>query len=880
MPKLHPDAPDLAVSPDGEWAAELRDGVLRLYDLSAQGGGEGEGGRIEIAAEVERPPHPGRITFLRPDRLLHLWQAPPDGGEGTEGSDGSDGALIIAEMLTVPTLVPSGRSVRAPGCQRILGIGAGGAVVAPPGPGADIIAPRGNELLVHRTFIRNEVISAVSTPDQRFLLEQRSGFELWDPQTRRALARLVLATRQPPAQLGFIHGGRMLWTLTTLSPMHLELFRASDGRRLFEMEQPGRAREAESGTNRLIIAYEEREVLSFLDLDLAARELRKVQLPPADAAPLSFVVVPGSATPAILVRLDEAVAPLLRLPLASLPGREQRPSPARPQAPLPPPAPPERRESRREDRRPERRDERAGASPRPLARLLRNEPPAPQPPPSQPPPSPAPSPIRALRDARPESQFIRRPPTIDPPEELRGPPRRSVRPPAPPQPAPRQVTPVSLPDDDLDLLEGSSEQPLFTLSLPGAASEEEPRPEASAPAPISRAFDARHSPAAWLWELARWTQQSLLGEVGPPPEGGPLQQLGARLRLSLAAQRALALLLGVRALLGQRPEGLSAIEIAEYLGGLHDEPSVLGELLPGAPLRTLGLVRPVAANRGRLVIAGDVAELLLGAPCQGAVPGMRRETLPIGLHLWPRPCPKNPAHLCGQAFVRVDGLAAPEPLLALRRALRRALLHEVAVIVDGLPGLSFPSPHADATLLAARSLLQAPAMPVVLCAPPEAAAALGLLVRQIPESLAVGAADPTAPLLPSAPLPSGITWRSPLLPAPSASPDGGAGGRRGQIEPLASHDKAQASAPANAPGPDRRAGVLVEEGAEPGAASRAAYLAARDGAVLVLSAPWLVAHAGLVAQWLRQLPVLISSSPSTSTGEWPRALAPFVQKER
>lgn len=868
MPKLHPDAPDLAVSPDGEWAAELRDGVLRLYDLSAPGAGEGEGSRIEIAAEIERPPHPGRIAFLRPDRLLHLWQAPPEGPE--EGEVG-EGSLVIAEMLTVPTLAPSGRSVRAPGSQRILGVGAGGAVVAPQGPGADIIAPRGNELLVHRTFIRNEVLSAVSTPDQRFLLEQRSGFELWDPQTRRALARLVLGTRQPPAQLGFIHGGRMLWTLTTLQPMHLELFRASDGRRLFELEQPGRAREAESGTNRLIIAYEERELLSFLDLDLAARELRKVQLPSAGAAALSFAVVPGSATPAILLRLDEAVAPLLRLPLAPLPGREERPSPARPQAPLPQSAGTDRRESRRDDRRPEkreeRRDERSGSSPRPLARLLRNEPPAPQPPAPQA-PAPQPSPIRALRDARPESQLIRRPPTVEPPEELRGPPRRSVRAPAPP--APRPATPVSLPEDDLDLLEASGEQPLFTISLSGAAHEEEPRLDAGAPAPISRALDSRRSPAAWLWELARWTQQSLLGEVGPPPEGGPLQQLGARLRLSLPAQRALALLLGVRALLGRTPEGLSPVEVAEYLGGLHDEPSVLGELLPGAPLRTLGLVRPVAANRGRLVIARDVAELMLGAPCPGVVPGMRRETLPIGLHLWPRPCPRNPAHLCGQAFVRVDGLSAPEPLRALRLALRLALLHEVAVVVDGLPGLSFPSPHADATLLAARSLLQAPSVPVVLCAPPEAAAALGLLVRQIPESLAVGAADPTAPLLPSAPLPSGITWRPPTLPAPSASPEGGTAGRRGHLEPLGAQGPAQ--------GTDRRAGVLVEEGVEPGVASRAAYLAARDGAVLVLPTPWLVAHAGLVAQWLRQLPLLVSASPPTGTGEWPRALAPLVQK--
>jgi hypothetical protein len=846
MPRLHPEAPDLAVSPDGAWAAELGSGVLRLYGLSATA--DSVESRLDVAAEVERVPHPGRIVFLRPDRLLHLYVAPPEGPEGEAGG------AIVAEMLTVPTLMSSGRSVRATGAQRILGAGAGGAVVAPQGPGADIIAPRGNDLIVHRTFTRSEVLSAVPTPDQRFLLEQRTGFELWDPQTRRALARLVLGTRQPPAQLGFIQGGRMLWSLTTLQPMHLELFRASDGRRLFEMEQAGRAREAESGTNRLVVAYEEAGALSFLDLDLGARELRRIPLAAETGAALAFAVVPG-ITPAILVRLDEDEVPLLRLPLVPIaPGREERTAPARPQrADKPPgPVPVERSPS--------------GSSPRPLSRLLRSEPP-----PAPTPPAPAPpSPTRALRDARPESQLIRRTPPAGspPPEELRAPPRRTVRPPVELRPS----TPVALADDDLNPADGGAEPPLFSFGggaigsasgAGGVSIDDEAAPSGRSVEPAGRGLDPRSSPAAWLWELARWTQQSLAGEVSPPPEGGSLQQLGTRLRLSLPAQRALGLLLGVRSLLGREPDGLSPVEIAEYLGGLHDEPSVLAELLPGAPLRALGLIRRRSSREpGRLLIAADVAAMLLGAPCRDATTGLRRETLPIGLHLWPRPCPRNPAHLCGQAFVRVDGLRVREPLVALRSVLRRALLHDVAVVVDGLPGLSFSSPYPDGSLLELRLLLQAPTVPVVLCAPPEAASALGLLARQLPEALAGGSTEPGAPLLPSAPLPSGVTWRPPVNPVPPVSLEGG---RRGLLEPT--------------PAADRRAGVLVEEGADPAAIARAAYLAARDGAVLVLPTGWLVSHAALVAQWLRQLPVLITATPpiTGSPTEWPKPLAPFVR---
>ena len=213
--------------------------------------------------------------------------------------------------------------------------------------------------------------------------------------------------------------------------------------------------------------------------------------------------------------------------------------------------------------------------------------------------------------------------------------------------------------------------------------------------------------------------------------------------------------------------------------------------------------------------------------------------------------------------MRVDGLRVTEPLQALRAALRRALLHDVAVVVDGLPGLSFPSPHADTSLLELRLLLQAPTVPVVLCAPPEAATALGLLVRQLPDALAVGATDPGAPLLPSAPLPSGTTWRPPVNPVPPVSLEGG---KRGLLEPISAGE--------------RRVGVLVEEAAEPAAVARAAYMAARDGAALVLPTGWLVTHAALVAMWLRHLPVLITASPpiAGSPTDWPKALAAYVRQ--
>src|SRR6185369_16530855 len=114
--------------------------------------------------------------------LLHIFIEPVEAGEAP---------VIAAELLDLPDLAPVGPLSRVAGAQRIVGIGPAGAVVAPNGPGADILHLKHGELVLQRTFIRGEVLSAIAAPERRFLLEQRAGFDLWDPASRGALSRLV-----------------------------------------------------------------------------------------------------------------------------------------------------------------------------------------------------------------------------------------------------------------------------------------------------------------------------------------------------------------------------------------------------------------------------------------------------------------------------------------------------------------------------------------------------------------------------------------------------------------------------------------------------------------------------------------------------------------
>jgi hypothetical protein len=822
MPRLYADAPDLAVSPDGVWVAELAAGSLRLYDLGRgpRAGADGGGARLSPIAEVKRAGHPGRIVFLTAERLLHLWLVPPADAATEEG-------YVHAELLTVPTLSEVGRGLRVPGCTRILGIGPAGAVVAPSGPGAEIVAARGSELTLHRTFIRGEVISAIAAPDRRFLMEQRSGFELWDPQARKALGRLVLNTRQSPAYLGFALGGRVLWAATGTIPVHVEVFRASDGRRLFELDQPGRALQADAGPGRLLVAVEERETVALLDLDLGARALRRVALPAGSPAPRSLVVNPEASASEVLLRLDVEQAPLLRLPLprplARVAPVEERPAAARP-----------------------------GAA-RPAVRAAQAE-----------------SSTRALRQARPETRLIRRaaPTPVEVDEDELPPGRPAVS--SALSPPPEDLEPESdlLAETDglpLPLGEGA---PALALGLETSGERVPERPPPSRQAELlSRVFDPRKSPAAWQWELARWAQALLLGSgaalLPMPPEGGPLGPLAKRLRLSPAASRALALLYAAQSLLGCRPRGMRPIELSQCLGPLHEEPTVLAELLPPGPLRQLELL--VLRADGRLRLRQEVILFLQGAPCPELQPasaaGLGREPLPPGLHLLPGVYPARPPLVIGQPLLRVDGLREPQLLPALTRALRRAELYDAAVILDGVAGLSFPAFTSDGTLQQLRALLGSPRVPLLLCAMPEAPAALGLGSR--PLSAPASIAEQPAPLLPSAPLPLGTSWRAPALPALAAA----VAGTKGRLEPLLAGDP--------------RAAIVVGASATPDAYAAAAYLAARDGALLVLDAELTPVRAVVLGMLVRQLPVCIAAVPPAGPGTpWPAPLQPFVAPAR
>lgn len=843
MPRLYPDAPDLAVSPDGVWAAELAAGSLRLYDLGRELGrgprvaGDAAGTRLSPIAEVSRAGHPGRIVFLGADRLLHLWLVPPDDESADEGH-------VYAELLAVPTLSELGRGLRVPGCTRILGVGPAGAVVAPSGPGAEIVAARGSELTLHRTFIRGEVISAVVAPDQRFLMEQRSGFELWDPQARKALGRLVLNTRQSPAFLGFALGGRVLWAATGTLPVHVEVFRASDGRRLFELDQPGRALQADAGPGRLLVAVEERGTVALLDLDLGARALRRVALPAGSPPPRSLVVNPEANASEVLLRLDTDQAPLLRLPL---PRPLARLAPVAPAAAV---------------------GERAAAARATGGRTLTRG-------------AYAEASTRALRQARPETRLIRRPapaPIETDDDEL--PP---VRPPltsalssavSPPPADELEPEPDLL--GDIEASQLGDGVPGLALALEEAGERRHGDAEKRSPSRqsemLGRVFDPRKSPAAWQWELARWAQGLLLGSGAAlppmPPEGGPLAALAKRLRLSPVASKALGLLYAAQSLLGCRPHGMRPIELAQCLGPLHEEPAVLAELLPLGPLRTLELLalRP----DGRLKLRPEGVLHLLGAPCPELQPslagGLGREPLMPGLHLLAGVFPAKAQLPIAQPLLRVDGLREPRLLPALTRALRRAELYDAAVVLDGVAGLSFPAFTSDGTLAQLRALLLSPRVPLVLGAMPEAPAALGLMARSLP--LPKSSSEQAAPLLPSAPLPPGTSWRAPTLPALAAlAPQADGQPPRGRLEPLVAGDP--------------RAAIVVSASATPDAYATAAYLAARDGALLVLDAELTSVRALVLGMLLRQLPVCIAALPPAGPGTpWPAQLQPFAVPAR
>ena len=212
MPKFHPEAPDLVVGPDGKWAAELIPGELRVYDLSATPS-ENQPNRLSPLETMRQEERSGRIFFVQSDRLMQL--------SIDDGPDHS--SSVVAELWQLPQLTKIGRSVRVPGAVRILGGGAGGVVVAPSGTGAELVMPRESDLVVYKLFVRGEALSAGATPDRRILIEQRGIFEIWDAQTRRAMAKLMLNTRQAPLQLGFIGDGKLVWALTSAIPMRASI---------------------------------------------------------------------------------------------------------------------------------------------------------------------------------------------------------------------------------------------------------------------------------------------------------------------------------------------------------------------------------------------------------------------------------------------------------------------------------------------------------------------------------------------------------------------------------------------------------------------------------------------------------------------------------
>lgn len=821
MPRLSALAPDLVVSPDGVWAAALAGTRIHLYDLESAAPhatrAAAEPTSVQTAeplCEAERPDTAGRLVFVGPDRLLHLYLDPE-----VEGEQGA----IMAELLSTPTLEPVGRGVRITGSQRILGVSPAGAVVAPLGPGADIILYRNGELVLQRTFTRSEVLSALPAPARRFLLEQRGGFEIWDPVQRRMLSRLVLNTRQLAVQLGYVWGGRMLWAITGSIPVHLEVFRASDGRKTLELDQPGRSLAGESAPGRLVIAVEERTGNAFLDIDLSSPAVRRL-VPPAGGGRLSsYTVRPTLEAPEILALSEDSGLKLLRMSLTKLKPKGLAAGEEGAARPAAAPARPAAREAEEPTR---------GARP------LRSEAKAP------------------ARRARPESAAA--PIPLDEPPAERDPRFRPARSEAEPE---AELEPYTEPESEGD----GGLLPALALSLGGPTERAEPAAEPKQRL-LTRAYDASQSPAAWQWELARWAQPLLLGKeltAGLPPDGGPLAALGSRLKLSPVAQRVVALLHAAQFVLGSEPRGLRPVEIAICLSGISEEPAVLAELLPSAVLRTQAIVRLGADGRIRLSRA--IGDVLLGTPCPGLLPvtvaSSNRELLGPGIHLVSLPCPRVPTLLSRHSLLRVDGLNEARLLPVLEKTLRRAWIYEAAVLLDGVAGLTYPTFNQDPGLSALRKLLQTPRVPVLLCALPEAVLALGLSSRVLTLPTGIIRQDGPAPLTPSAPLPLGTSFRAPILPVSSA-----------QTDPAARHGRLEVASTG-----DRRAAIVVGPSASPEAYAAAAYLAARDGSVLHIDVELNAARVLVLQLVLRQIPVVVTATPPGGpSAPWPPALAPYA----
>ncbi|MBL9004329.1 MAG: hypothetical protein JNJ46_08790 [Myxococcales bacterium] len=855
MPRIYAEAPELITSPDGAWAAALCRSRIYVYSLEgtpesalsdfaarSSGGDEDRPALYDAYASMEITGGGGRICFVASDRLLHVFR------EGGEPAEGTESGVIAAELLSVPDLRPIGPLVRVGGAQRIVGVGPAGAVVAPHGPGADIICLRGAELVLQRTFMRSEVRAAIAGTDRRFLLEQRGGYDVWDVGARTTVTRLVLQTRQPPFQVGYAQSGKMMWALSAGPPIHVELFRSSDGRRMMELDQPGRALGAEAAPSRLVIAAEERAGQAFLDVDLSVGALTHSMAPTAHGPVASFALRPRASSPELLVLFDgdhdDAVG-LLRLRLPTLQARGGREE-----------APPAPRGSRITGRSPvaiaAAAAEQAASPAR--ARMGRSE--------------LRPSRSGAFGDERTSRGEIRADSRVEPRSDLRAGAALSPLPSVIVSPELHEAASV---DED-------SEPGILQLPVShgeGLGSFRDGHRSAARRRRLDemlrRSYDAGQGPAAWQWELVRWAQLALSAsdeQLPLAPEGGPVQSLAQRLRFSPVAQKILSLLYACEYLLGVRPRGMRVIEIAACLCSLYEEPTLLAELLPTAPLRSLGLI--AVRSDGRLRLQSEVARLFLGLSCPDLQPaaGPDRDGLSAGLYGHIGPFTRASSLLLRQSVLRLDALTESQPMAAIERAIERAVVYDAVVVIDGVAGLSFPAFSTLSLLPSLRPLLLSVRAPVLLCSMPDTASVLGLSTRSLPPGVVIQHSGVPAPLVPSGPLPSGTTWRGPMLPVSATFLDSPM--QTGRIE------VAQAG--------DRRSAIVIGPSATPEAYATAAYLAARDGAVVALDAELTQVRALVLAMLLRQIPVTVTAMPPGGTSSlasgaaptWPAVLAPYV----
>jgi hypothetical protein len=281
MPRLLPDGPGLAVSPDHAWLAVAHDGHVQLIDTATR----------EVRATCELKPGPIDV-YLSNQRLFAFVRM--------EGATGCY-TFSLPKLEAITSMELIGHAIPLGGVQdRVL-------VVGPSGEMPRVLALMGIQLTSDPMPLREPVLFAAEAPDNGLLVCARDQIECWDPMRRRALFRLHLPVTSPKLG-GFASRRRQLWVVSASSSGPLEVFRYSDGRIQARADLGKRvlAVDGHPESPRLVVAARspedpQPELVQF-DLSLGERNPVKVE-----GTVASFAVVDGHKPVLVVGRVDGSI---------------------------------------------------------------------------------------------------------------------------------------------------------------------------------------------------------------------------------------------------------------------------------------------------------------------------------------------------------------------------------------------------------------------------------------------------------------------------------------------------------------------------------------------------------------------------------------------